>query len=176
GWTLIGSVMRPKSRGRIRLSGPGPMDAVRIEAHHLSDPDDLRTAIACVELCREIGNSKALRPFAKREMMPGKLPRAGLERFVRDGVVTYWHQASTARMGRDAMAVVDGDLRVYGIGNLRVADASIMPRVTTGNTQAACVVIGERAAEALRAEHKLETNDTGKEGTHVQQGLPSRAI
>src|SRR5262249_48629149 len=55
GWTLIGSVMRPKSRGRIRLSGPGPMDAVRIEAHHLSDPDDLKTAIACVELCREIG-------------------------------------------------------------------------------------------------------------------------
>ena len=82
---------------------------------------------------------------------------AELENFVRDGVVTYWHQSCTARMGRDAMAVVDGELRVYGVDNLRVADGSIMPRVTTGNTQAACVVIGERAAHALRVEHKLET-------------------
>jgi len=157
GWTLIGSLMRPKSRGRIHLTGPDPTDPVRIEANHLSDPDDLRAAIACVELCREIGNSPALRPFAKREVMPGNLKHTDLENFVRDGVTTYWHQTCTARMGRDAMAVVDGDLRVYGLDNLRVADGSIMSRVTTGNTQAACVIIGERAAEALRAEHNLET-------------------
>ena len=110
---------------------------------------------ACVELCREIGNSAALRPFAKREVMPGNLKGAALERFIRDGAMTYWHETCTAKMGRDPMSVVDGHLNVYGVNHLRVADGSIMPRVTTGNTQAPCVIIGERAAEILRAEHRL---------------------
>ena len=108
-----------------------------------------------MELCREIGNSAALRPFAKREVMPGNLKGTELENFIRDSVVTFWHQTCTAKMGRDSMSVVDANLKVYGIKNLRVADGSIMPRVTTGNTMAPCVIIGERAAEVLRAEHKL---------------------
>ncbi|MGY4653057.1 GMC oxidoreductase [Mycobacterium sp. URHB0021] len=74
-----------------------------------------------------------------------------MERFIRDAASSYWHQTGTAEMGRAAMSVVDGDLKVYGIDRLR----SIMPRVTTGNTQAPCVVIGERAAEILIAEHNL---------------------
>jgi choline dehydrogenase len=78
-----------------------------------------------------------------------------LESFVRDSVVTYWHQTCTAKMGRDSMSVVDGKLKVYGIDNLRIADGSIMPRITTGNTMAPCVVIGERAGEILKAEHRL---------------------
>jgi choline dehydrogenase-like flavoprotein len=73
----------------------------------------------------------------------------------RDSIGTYWHQARTAKMGRDPMSVVDGNLKVYGIDNLRIADESIMPRVTTGNTMAPCVIIGERAGEVLKAEHKL---------------------
>jgi len=108
-----------------------------------------------VELSREIGNSAALRPFVKREVMPGTLDKPRLERFVRDGVSTYWHLTSTARMGRDAMSVVDGDLKVHGIDNLRIADASILPRVTTGNTMAPCVIIGERAAALIRDEHRI---------------------
>jgi len=155
GWTLFGGVVRPKSRGRIRLTGPHPLDPVQIEANFLSHPDDLKAAIACVELCREIGNSAALRPFARREVMPGNLKGAALERFVRDAAITYWHQTCTAKMGRDAMSVVDGNLNVYGVSHLRVADGSIMPRVTTGNTMAPCVIIGERAAEVLRREHGL---------------------
>jgi len=108
-----------------------------------------------VQLCREIGNSAALRPFTKGEVIPGKLKGAELENFIEDSVVTFWHQTCTAKMGRDSMSVVDANLKVYGIKNLRVADGSIMPRVTTGNTMAPCVIIGERAAEVLRAEHKL---------------------
>jgi choline dehydrogenase len=108
-----------------------------------------------VELSREIGNSVALRPFVKREVMPGLLDKLCLDRFIRDGVSTYWHVTSTARMGRDAMSVVGGDLKVYGIDNLRIADASIMPRVTTGNTMAPCVIIGERAAALIRHEHQI---------------------
>jgi choline dehydrogenase len=95
-----------------------------------------------------------LRPFTGREVAPGALSAAELERFIRDGLGTHWHQCGTAKMGRDAMSVVDSKLKVYGVDRLRIADASILPRVTTGNTMAPCVVIGERAAEIL-AEHQL---------------------
>jgi choline dehydrogenase len=69
-WTLYGSVVRPKSRGRIRLTGPNPCDPVQIEANMLSHPDDVKAAVACVELCREIGNSAPLRPYTRREVVP----------------------------------------------------------------------------------------------------------
>jgi choline dehydrogenase len=157
-WTMYGGVVRTKSRGQIRLTGPNHDDPIQIEANTLSHPDDLKAAVACVELCREIGNSAALRPFTKREVMPGNLRGAALEDFIRDAASTYHHQTCTAKMGRDSMSVVDGQLKVYGIENLRIADGSIMPRVTTGNTMAPCVVIGERAAEELRHEYRLETS------------------
>ena len=153
GWTWCVGVVRPKSRGQICLTGPDPTDPVQIKANTLSHPDDLKAATAGVELCREIGNSAALHPFAKREAMPGDLKGAELERFVRDAASSYWHQTCTAKMGQDAMSVVDGELKVYGIEHLRIADGSIMPRVTTGNTMAPCVIIGERAAEILQAQH-----------------------
>jgi choline dehydrogenase len=135
-WTMYGSVVRPKSRGQIRLTGPNPDDPIQIESNTLSHPDDLKAAVACVELCREIGNSAALRPFTKREVMPGNLRGAALEDFIRDEASTYHHQTCTAKMGRDSMSVVDGQLKVYGIENLRIADGSIMPRVPTGNAMA----------------------------------------
>ena len=121
----------------------------------LSHSEDLKATIACVELCREIGNSAPLRPFARREVMPGNVKGSDLENFVRDELTSYAHQTCTAKMGRDSMSVVDGTLKVYGVDNLRVADGSIMPRVTTGNTMAPCVIIGERAGEMLKAEHGL---------------------
>jgi choline dehydrogenase-like flavoprotein len=154
-WVLFGSPTHPKSRGQVRLSGPHPSDPIRIEANALSHPDDLRTAIACVETLREIGNSAQLRPFVEREVMPGDLTGAELEAYLRNAVTTYWHESGTAKMGRDDMSVVDGHLTVYGIDNLRVADASIMPRITSANTMAPCVVIGERAAQFITADHRL---------------------
>jgi choline dehydrogenase len=154
-WTLFGGVVRPKSRGQIRLTGPNPQDPLQIEPNTLSHPDDLMVAKASVRLCREIGNSLPLRSFVKREVAPGNLEGPALDNFIRDAAMSYAHQASTAKMGRDAMSVVDGQLKVYGIDNLRIADASIMPRVTTGNTMAPCVVIGERAAEILKGAHGM---------------------
>ena len=167
-WTMYGSVVRPKSRGQIRLTGANPDDPIQIESNTLSHPDDLKAAVACVELCREIGNSAALRPFTKREVMPGNLRGAALEDFIRDEASTYHHQTCTAKMGRDSMSVVDGQLKVYGIENLRIADGSIMPRVTTGNTMAPCIIIGERAAEALRNEHRLGSS-SGADRTTVAE-------
>jgi choline dehydrogenase len=161
-WTLFGGVVRPKSRGQIRLTGLNPGDPLHIEANMLSHPDDLKAAIACVELCREIGNAAPLSPYVKREVMPGNLKAGELEDFVREGALTYWHQSGTAKMGSDSMSVVDGELKVYGIEKLRIADASIMPRVTTGNTMAPCIVIGERAADALRNEYGLETSSAAR--------------
>jgi choline dehydrogenase-like flavoprotein len=94
--------------------------------------------------------------FTGHEITPGPLNAAELEQFFRDGLDTFWHQCCTAKMGRDAMSVVDGKLKVYGVDGLRIADAPIMPRVTTGNTMAPCVMIGEQAAALLCSEHKLK--------------------
>ena len=155
GWGLFGTLARPKSRGRLRLSGPNPGDAIRIEANHLSHPDDLKAARRSVEISRAIGNSTALRPFTLREVAPGNLQGADLDNFLRDAALTSWHETCTAKMGLDSLSVVNAALQVYGIERLRIADGSIMPRVTTGNTMAPCVIIGERAAELLRAEYRL---------------------
>lgn len=153
GWTMFAGVSHPKSRGELHLTGPDPDDPILIDAKTLSHPDDLTAALASIELCRELGNSSAFSTLVKGEALPGKLDARALENFVRNAAVTYWHQSCTAKMGRDAMSVVDGDLKVYGIDNLRIADASIMPDITSGNTMAPCVVIGERAADSIRKDH-----------------------
>jgi choline dehydrogenase len=113
----------------------------------------MKMAIQCVNRCREIGNSAPLRSFVKREVMPGDLSGAALEDFIRNAATSFWHSTCTARMGRDEMAVVDAGLKVYGVENLSIADGSIMPSITTGNTMAPCVIIGERAAEVLKRNH-----------------------
>jgi choline dehydrogenase len=155
GWTLLGAIANPKSRGRVRLSGPNPTDSPVIDANLLSHPDDMKAAIACVQWCREIGNAAPLRPYVKREVMPGNLKGAELGNFVRNAATTFHHQSCTAKMGHDEMSVVNGKLEVHGIENLRIADASIMPQITIGNTMAPCVVIGERAAHLLKERHDL---------------------
>jgi choline dehydrogenase len=152
---MLPAVIRTKSRGRVRLAGPSPLEPADIESNLLSDPDDLKALVAVVELCREIGNSAALRPFLKEEVVPGNVKGLALENYLRNTAVSWWHQTCTAKMGRDSLSVVDANLKVYGLENLRIADGSIMPRVTTGNTMAPCVIIGERAAEAIRAANKL---------------------
>jgi len=163
GWTLFGGLLRPRGRGHLRLTGPDPEDPIQIQANFLSHPEDLKAAIACVELCREVGNAAPLAPYAKREVMPGNLKGKELQMFVRNAATTYWHETCTAKMGRDEMSVVDGNLQVYGFDNLRIADGSIMPRVTTGNTMAPCVIIGERAGEVLRQRHGLGISETAKQ-------------
>jgi choline dehydrogenase len=149
---MLPAVIRPKSRGRIRLAGLDPLDPPDIEANLLADPDDVKALAAAAELCREIGNASALRPFLKQEIFPGKIKRSEMERFIRDNAMSWWHQSGTAKMGRDPLSVVDSKLKVYGIKNLRIADASIMPRVVSGNTMAPCIIIGERAATACAAD------------------------
>jgi choline dehydrogenase len=150
-WSLLAGLVRPQSYGHLRVTGPNPSDPIEIVANTLSDPADMKALIRAVELCREIGNSAVMSRFVKREVMPGNLKGDALKGFARDAASAFWHQACTAKMGRDEVSVVNSKLQVYGIDNLRIADGSIMPRITTGNTMATCVIIGERAAQLIRA-------------------------
>ena len=151
-WSIVPGVVRLKSRGRIHLTGPDPTSPVDIDAQTFSEPADLKAAMLGVELCRDLGNSVAFRQFKAREIMPCQRGRQELESFVRNATVSFWHYAGTTKMGCDEMSVVDGALKVHGIKRLRIADGSIMPRVTTGNTMAPCVIIGERAALLIQAD------------------------
>jgi choline dehydrogenase len=152
---MCAGVVRPESRGHVRLTGPNALDPVDVEANMLADSRDVKAAIAGVELCQEIATSAPLRRYIKRVAAPGDLHGGDLEDYVRATAQTYWHQTCTAKMGQDDRSVVDGDLRVYGIERLRIADGSIIPRIATGNTMAPCMVIGERAGEILKADHDL---------------------
>ena len=154
-WSLAPGILRPQSRGRLKLTGPNVDDPLEIVAGSLSHPDDVACAVRAVKLCRELAGADALRPFIGRELLPIGSTDNEIRRFVRENAGTYWHQSCTAKMGRDPLSVVDAELKVYGIDRLRIADASVLPRVTTGNTMAPCVVIGERAGELLRAKHGL---------------------
>lgn len=154
GWTMFAGLAQPHSRGEVRLRSADPAAPPVIDANMLSDPRDMETARACVRLCRELGNSDAFRPHVSREAIPGT-GRTIDDAFIRDAAVTYWHQCGTARMGLDDMAVVDARLAVHGVKGLRVVDGSVLPKVTTGNTQAPCAVIGERAAAMLKLEYGL---------------------
>lgn len=150
GWALCAGLVGPKSRGAVRLRSANPADRPIVDARFLSHPDDVKALAYGIELCREIGNSPAMRDFVQREVAPGRrLSGSEMDNFVRDGATTYFHQAGTCRMGKDSQAVVDAKLRVNGVRGLRIADSSIMPRIPAVATMASCALIGERLAEIL---------------------------
>ena len=150
-FTLQGGLVRPASRGEVRLSGPNPQDPLIVDPQVLTAQTDVDALVASVRQCREIGRADALAAWQPTEIHPGpEVTDADLEDYVRGSVVTYHHQAGTCRMGTDADAVVDpSSFAVHGLSGLRLADASIMPQVTTGNTNAPTIMIAERAAAAL---------------------------
>jgi choline dehydrogenase-like flavoprotein len=146
GYTIAPALVRPASRGRVRLTASSPAAPLEIDMNYLEREADVMALLVAIDLCREIGGSSALRRFCKREVLPGPRDRAAMREFIRQSVSTFFDPAGTCRMGVDAMAVVDAELRVFGVVGLRVADASVMPDVTTGNTNAPSVLIGEKAA------------------------------
>jgi choline dehydrogenase len=154
-WVLAAAIVRPTSRGHLTLGSTNPAEAPLIYPNFLSTEQDIKALTRCVEICRELGNSQYLRPYAKREIMPGPLAGPELAHFIRNAAGTYFHETCTAKMGRDEMSVVNGSLMVYGIEGLRIADGSVMPTITTGNTMAACVIIGERCAEEIKMRYRI---------------------
>jgi choline dehydrogenase len=153
GYTLMAGIIRPASRGALRLASADPSAPPLIDPACLSCEVDLDTLVAAVALCREIGGQSALAAWRGSELYPGPGVRthAELREYVRDTAITYHHQVGTCKMGVDADAVVDPQLRVRGVEGLRVADASVMPFVSSGNTNAPTAMIGERAADLVLA-------------------------
>lgn len=148
-WSLVAGLARPLSRGEVRLRSSDPGDGVILRLNSLAEPGDMKTAIAAVELSREIGAQQSLAALTSHEILPGEAFKDDPESFVRQSAIPFWHQSCTAKMGRDEMSVVDSELRVHGISNLTIADGSVFPRIPAGSTMAPCVVVGERAAQIL---------------------------
>jgi choline dehydrogenase len=154
GYTLHACFLRPRSRGRISLVSGRAADKVRIEANYLSDPEgfDLKMMVECAKISREILAQKAFDAYRGTPIFPARtdLNDAELAEFVRAKAETVYHPVGTCRMGSDAQAVVDTQLRVNGVEGLRVIDASVMPNLIGGNTNAPTIMIAERAAELIR--------------------------
>jgi choline dehydrogenase len=152
-YTIHGGLIRTLSRGTLRLRSADPTAPAIMDPRALSARGDVDALTASVALCREIGRQGALAEWTARELYPGPDVRsdAELRDYVRRVTASYHHQVGTCRMGSDEDAVVDPELRVYGVEGLRVADASIMPSVTTGNTNAPSMMIGARAAAMMLA-------------------------
>ena len=152
GFTLMPGIVRPASRGSLRLASADPDDDPLLDPHYLEEEADMEAMEFAFGLCREIGQAGALDGWRKREAYPGPSVRtkAEIREHIRRTLVSYHHQVGTCAMGVDEHAVVDPELRVYGLEGLRVADASIMPAVPSGNTHAASTMIGERAADLVR--------------------------
>ncbi|GAA2181937.1 GMC family oxidoreductase N-terminal domain-containing protein [Leucobacter tardus] len=154
GFSLLAGIVTPRSRGSVTLSGPGPHDPTIIDLDALHHEDDVASMLASIKQCRDIGTQASLHAdpdaggWGAEEVYPGPevVTDEQLVRYAREQVVVYHHQVSTCRMGIDDTAVVSPRLTVHGVDGLRVADASIMPKVPTGNTNAPSVLIGEMAA------------------------------
>lgn len=142
--------MRLRSRGSVRLADADPATAPVIETGYFDEPDDLRDAVEAYRFAEEIAHAEAMRPYRGSRAIPGRVTDTDVAAYIRTAATTYWHQCGTARIGIDGDAVVDAELRVRGVENLRVADASVLPRVPSGNTMAPCVVVGHRAAGLIR--------------------------
>jgi choline dehydrogenase len=147
--------LRPSSRGRVRIKSPRPSDYPEIKLNYLSTDEDRRVAVDSIRFTRRIMAAKALAKYAPEEYRPGAGVQSEEDLVKSAGELgtTIFHPVGTCRMGSDALAVVDDELRVRGVGRLRVIDASVFPRITSGNTNAPTYVVAEKGARALLKLH-----------------------
>lgn len=148
--------LRPESRGHIHITSPNAADYPKIVPNYLSAQADQLCAVRAVKFARAMTKTKALSPYILREHIPHNNPQTDEEllQSARDISQTIYHPTSTCRMGHDTLSVVDDRLRVHGMSGLRIADASIMPDIVSGNTNAPTIMIGEKASQMILEDHR----------------------
>jgi choline dehydrogenase len=163
--SILPGVVRPMSRGWIRLGSNDPLHAPLVNPNYLSAESDVERLIYGVKLARDIFGTKAFSTWVKQELMPGPdvHGHSRLRDFVRQNADSYHHQAGSCKMGSDDMAVVDPELRVYGVEGLRIADASVMPAVPSGNCHAGILMIAEKCADLIKDEYEMHTDEHKKQ-------------
>jgi len=149
--TALPGLIRPLSRGTVRLASANPTDTSLFDPQLLADPEDLRRMVAAFEIGRDIFHTKAFGEWGAKEVWPAEVARTPEEvvQFVKDLTGSYYHYVGACKMGIDELAVVDPELRVRGVEGLRIADASVIPEAPTGNTQTVVLMIAERAADFI---------------------------
>ncbi len=154
GFTASACNLRPTSRGYVRIKSADARANPAIRYNYLATPDAQRVAVDSIKLTRRIVAAPALARFGTEEFLPGLAAQTDAELLeaAREVVGTVYHPVGTCKMGQDKMAVVDERLRVRGIAGLRVVDASIMPNLVSGNTNAPAIMIGEKAADTVKAD------------------------
>ena len=157
GFTMSVYQMRPTSRGTVNIRSPDPDEAPAMQANYLSTELDRAVRIASLRLLRKVAATKAMAPYILEEYRPGAQAQSDAEllEFERAHGISAFHPVGTCKMGNDTQAVVDERLRVHGIQALRVVDASIMPTLISGNTNAPTIMIAEKAADMIRADARV---------------------
>jgi choline dehydrogenase len=152
GFTILPVLLQPQSRGYIGLRSANPLDAPIIQQNYLKDEADRDLLIKAFHLTRKVMFADAFQPYTRRFNYPSVYDSdEAILQHIKNTMECVYHPVGTCRMGTDVDAVVDAELRVQGIEGLRVADASVMPRIVSGNTNAACIMIGEKAADLILA-------------------------
>jgi choline dehydrogenase len=151
GYGILAILVRPESRGVVSLKSSDPSAAPMIQPNLLSDPRDMEVLVKALQKAITIGQSDPMKKYSPGGILLPALPASDemLRAHIRKSLETLYHPVGTCKMGHDKNAVVNDRLQVHGISGLRVADASIMPTIITGNTNAACIMIGEKAADMI---------------------------
>jgi choline dehydrogenase len=155
------ALARPDSRGTVRLRSANPDEQPEIDARYLSAEVDRLRVRAAVKVAREIFDQPAYRPYRGREIFPGEAAKTDdeIDAYIRQTAQTDMHGVGSCKMGSDSLAVVDDQLRVHGAQGLRVVDASVMPQVVSGNTNAATIMIAEKASDMMRGMAALAASE-----------------
>ena len=175
GFTGLIASVHPQNIGSISLRSPNPQDTPMIRLNYLQSQTDVQKLIEGIRLMRQLFQTRNFDRFRGIEVAPGDSIQsdAALETYIRENCSTVYHPAGTCKMGTDSMAVVDSELRVYGVEGLRVVDASVMPTLTTGHTNAPVIMIGEKAADLIKAAGRVSSPVVLEVGTYGENPYSS---